>query len=149
MIIQSLPMVEVLSTGFEPLYRTSWQDAVKDVYTGRLEVIENHVDLMIGTVRGAVPLPKIVRFRNGVFLGKIKIPPKSRKPNRKNIFERDKGQCRYCDKGLSYDSSTVDHVTPKSRGGRNSWNNLVLSCAPCNYKKGSRTPAEAGMRLMP
>ena len=140
--------VKVLSTGYELMYSIQWQNAVKDLYSGRLEVVENHPILTIGTVTGILPMPAIVRFRKGVFLGAIKVPPKVRKPNRKNIYDRDSGICQYCSKGLLYDSATVDHILPKSRGGKETWTNLVTCCAPCNTKKGNKTPTEVGMSLL-
>ena len=88
-VFQPKPLVKVLSTGYEPLYDTGWQDAVKDVYAGRLEVVEIHPTIRIGTPHGHEPFPLVVRFRRGVFLGLIKIPPKTRRPSRKNIYERD------------------------------------------------------------
>tara|TARA_Y100001936_G_C16050729_1_gene657617 strand:- start:300 stop:791 length:492 start_codon:yes stop_codon:yes gene_type:complete len=140
--------VKVLSTGYEPMYSVQWQSAIKDLYAGRLEIVENHPSKVIRTVTGNLPMPTIVRFRSGVFLGAIKVPPKERKPNRKNIYERDKGVCQYCCKKLSYSDATVDHVLPKSRGGKETWANLVTCCAPCNSKKGNKTPKEANMRLL-
>ena len=140
--------VKVLSTGYEPMYSVQWQSAIKDLYAGRLEIVENHPSKVIRTVSGNLPMPTIVRFRSGVFLGAIKAPPKERKPNRKNIYERDAGVCQYCCKKLSYGEATVDHVLPKSRGGKETWTNLVTCCAPCNSKKGNKTPKEANMRLL-
>ena len=139
--------VKVLSTGYESLYSTPWQEAMKDVYSGRLEIIEEHPSKTIGVVRGKIPMPTIVRFKKGVFLGAIKVPPKNQKPNRKNIFIRDKGKCQYCNKNLSYNSSTIDHVIPRSKGGSSMWNNLVLCCGPCNIKKGNGAPSEVGLSL--
>ena len=78
-VLQPKPLVKVLSTGYEPLYDTGWQDAVKDVYSGRLEVVETHPTIQIGTVGGYEPFPAVVRFRKGVFLGSIKLPSKTRK----------------------------------------------------------------------
>ena len=145
---QVKPLVKVFSTGFEPMYSTSWQDAVKDLVAGRVEVIEAHPTIRIGSVTGALPFPLKIRFKKGVFLGSIKVPPKTRKPNRKNIFTRDRALCQYCSKQLTYEESTVDHVLPRSRGGRNTWSNLVLCCSACNTKKGDKTPAEAEMLLL-
>lgn len=147
-LLQAKPLVKVLSTGYELLYDTGWQDAIKDVWAGRLEIIETHPTIRIGTVDGYTPFPMTVRFKKGVFLGAIKVPPKARKPNRKNIFERDGAKCQYCSRDLVFAHSTMDHIVPRSRGGRNTWSNLVLCCAPCNGKKGDKTPTEAGMTLL-
>lgn len=67
---------------------------------------------------------------------------------RRNIFARDNHQCQYCGKRFAKQDLTVDHVIPRSRGGGDSWDNLVLACVRCNLKKGSRTPEEANMPLI-
>ena len=71
-VFKTKPLVKVLSTGYEPLYDTGWQDAMKDVYAGRLEIIETHPTIQIGTVNGQEPFPSTVRFVKGVFLGQIR-----------------------------------------------------------------------------
>ena len=68
--------------------------------------------------------------------------------SRKNIFERDQHTCQYCARKFSKSELTIDHVLPRSRGGRDTWDNLVLACVKCNIKKGSRTPDEARMPLL-
>ncbi len=65
--------------------------------------------------------------------------------NRTNIVWRDNNQCQYCANYFPTDKLTMDHVLPKSRGGKNTWENLVTACMKCNQKKGSRTPKESGM----
>ena len=65
--------------------------------------------------------------------------------SRKNVLRRDRHRCQYC---RSNDRLTIDHVIPKSRGGKDTWENLVAACVPCNNRKGSRTPEEAGMPLL-
>ena len=65
--------------------------------------------------------------------------------NRKNIVWRDNNQCQYCANYFPSDKLTMDHVLPKSRGGQNTWENLVAACTKCNQKKGSRTTKESGM----
>lgn len=67
---------------------------------------------------------------------------------RRNIFARDKNQCQYCGKRFAKPELTIDHVLPRSRGGRDTWANLVLACTRCNVRKGNRTPDEAGMPLL-
>lgn len=67
--------------------------------------------------------------------------------NRTNVIIRDKNTCQYCTKVFATEQLTVDHVFPKSRGGKNTWTNLVASCKKCNQKKGCRTPEESGMIL--
>lgn len=67
---------------------------------------------------------------------------------RRNIFARDNHQCQYCGRRFPKQDLTVDHVVPRSRGGGDTWDNLVLACTTCNLKKGSRTPDEAEMPLV-
>lgn len=70
------------------------------------------------------------------------------RPSRNNIFWRDKNQCQYCGVIESPRDMTIDHVIPRSRGGENTWSNLVTCCKRCNQKKGNRTPEEANMSLL-
>jgi 5-methylcytosine-specific restriction endonuclease McrA len=67
--------------------------------------------------------------------------------SRRNIFKRDRYTCQYCGAHPRLPELTIDHVIPRSRGGRSRWDNCVVSCQPCNAKKGNRTPEEADMRL--
>ncbi len=60
---------------------------------------------------------------------------------------RDRYTCQYCHKSLPSGELTLDHVVPRSRAGETTWENLVACCHPCNNRKGSRTPEEAGMKL--
>lgn len=139
--------VKVLSTGYEHLYKTSWQDAMTSIFTGRMEVVEEHPSRVITTVNGFLPMPTVVRFVKGVFMNALNRPSKAKKPHRKNIFLRDNGRCQYCDKKLTYESSTLDHVVPRSMGGKNTWENLVLCCSHCNTLKSNRTLHECGLSL--
>tara|TARA_R110000782_G_scaffold61405_2_gene126491 strand:- start:218 stop:706 length:489 start_codon:yes stop_codon:yes gene_type:complete len=69
------------------------------------------------------------------------------KPSRSNIIWRDNNRCQYCNKKFLSCEFTLDHIMPKSRGGENTWNNLVACCKKCNQLKSDRTPQEAGMKL--
>jgi 5-methylcytosine-specific restriction endonuclease McrA len=64
--------------------------------------------------------------------------------SRRAVFARDEYRCQYC--GDRADS--IDHIVPRSRGGRDVWDNLAAACRPCNTRKRDRTPDEAGMRLL-
>lgn len=72
----------------------------------------------------------------------------STSPNKKNIFWRDSNVCQYCGQTFHVKELTVDHILPKSRGGKNTWLNLTTSCMKCNQKKGAKTPEEANMKLL-
>jgi 5-methylcytosine-specific restriction endonuclease McrA len=76
-----------------------------------------------------------------------RIPRQEVQLSRRSIYERDKGTCQYCGRRVPISEYTMDHVLPRSRGGVTSWENIVVSCARCNARKGDRTPAEARMSL--
>ena len=68
--------------------------------------------------------------------------------SRRNIFERDGNLCQYCGRHFERGELTLDHVTPRSRGGTSTWENIVLACLDCNIRKSDRLPQEARMRLL-
>ena len=76
------------------------------------------------------------------------IPRKDAVLTRKAIFERDNNTCQYCGRRKRKDNLTIDHVIPKSRGGGEQWDNLVLACLDCNARKRNKAPEEAGMKLL-
>lgn len=137
--------VLVLSTGYEPLFKTNWKRAITAVFCGRAEVVETHETLCITTGSGKIQFPTIVRFLTGVLVGRLKNVSRKATPSKKTIWLRDNGQCQYCEKKLSIKDSTIDHVMPKSKGGKHTWENVVIACRKCNQKKGSKLPKECGM----
>jgi len=139
--------VLVLSTGYEPLFKTNWKRALSAVFSGRAEVVEEHKTIWVGTTRGKIQLPMTVRFVTGVIGAKIKNIKKTQRPSKKLLWHRDNGQCQYCQKKLKISEATIDHVIAKSKGGRDTWQNLVIACAKCNQLKGDRRPNECNMKL--
>ena len=89
-----------------------------------------------------VKIPKILILKYYV-----KLPYKKAAPSRQNILRRDQYCCQYCGMDLTNKDATVDHVTPRSKGGASSWVNMVAACRKCNLDKGNRTPKEAKMEL--
>ncbi len=87
-----------------------------------------------------MPFPSVIRLARY-----IKIPFKKIELSRRNILKRDGYRCQYC--GVKSHELTIDHIIPKSRGGNDSWDNLVSACKECNNKKADRTPEEAGISL--
>ena len=76
------------------------------------------------------------------------IPRKDMVLTRKAIFERDNNTCQYCGRKMRREKLTIDHIVPRSRGGGDSWSNLVLACLECNARKRNKTPDEVGMKLL-
>lgn len=91
----------------------------------------------------ALTVPSVIRL-----LEYRRIPRQTRALSRKNILVRDHHTCQYCGRIHSATDLTLDHVVPRSRGGKSTWENLVSCCRNCNNRKGNRLPAEAGMGLV-
>ena len=97
----------------------------------------------VRAIRFDIMVPKVIRL-----LFYDRLPQTRVKFNRRNIFARDENRCQYCGKKHPMPELSLDHVIPRSRGGRTSWDNVVCSCTRCNAKKGGRLPEEAGLRLV-
>src|ERR1700693_2942842 len=97
----------------------------------------------IHTVRFQIAVPRIIRL-----LGYEKLPRQDVKFNRRNIYARDSSRCQYCGRKMPTSELSLDHVVPKSQGGKSSWDNIVCCCIKCNVKKGGRTPEQAHLHLI-
>ena len=131
--------VLVLNLDYSALTICSVERAVILVHLRKAEVVEALPGRFVRSPSHRYPWPSIVRLK-----GYVSVPYKRIMISRKNILRRDRFRCQYCG---SREKLTVDHVLPKSRGGRDKWENLVAACTPCNNRKGNRTPEEANMRL--
>jgi 5-methylcytosine-specific restriction endonuclease McrA len=105
--------------------------------------IDNERDDFIQTINGKIKIPKVL-----VLCRYDKVPRKRPKFSLKGIWERDNGTCQYTGKKLHPHDANIDHVIPRSRGGKTDWGNCVLSHKDINSKKADRTPEEAGLRLL-
>jgi len=120
---------------YYPLSLWSWQDAIKAVFMDRVNIVSEY-DTTVRSPSFTMKLPSVVSLREYVQ------PPRYPAFTRFNLFLRDRFQCQYC--GASHDL-TFDHVVPRSKGGRTTWENVVAACAPCNLRKGNRMPRDIGM----
>ena len=100
-------------------------------------------DHAVHTVRGAIRVPTVI-----VALNFAKVPKKRPKLCAKTIRDRDGNRCQYTGVLLRPDEGSLDHVLPRSRGGKDAWENLVWSDKTVNAKKGNRLPHEAGLKLL-
>ncbi|WP_008308096.1 HNH endonuclease [Leptolyngbya sp. PCC 6406] len=128
--------VLVLNASYEPLNITSWRRAVVLVIKGKAEQIEHNGKV----IYSGFPLPTVIRLRHYV-----RVPYKEIPLTRRNILQRDNHTCQYC--GYSGEGLTLDHMVPRSRGGGDTWENMITACVRCNVRKGNRTPREANMML--
>jgi 5-methylcytosine-specific restriction endonuclease McrA len=134
--------VLVLNATFEPIHVTGVRRALVLTLKGVAQVEEsNHAE--VHSPSRALKVPSVIRL-----LTYRHIPQQTRALSRKNILLRDHNTCQFCGRMLPSSQLTLDHVVPRSRGGRSCWENLVASCYDCNNQKGDRTPEEAGLKLV-
>ena len=114
---------------------TKWEDWVK------LPIRD--YDSVVHSAKLAIRAPTVVIAKNY-----HKMPKISHRPSKRTIYERDKGICQYTGKKLSFASASLDHVLPKSKGGKDTFENLVLCEAKTNHEKGNKSNAEAGLVLL-
>ncbi len=100
-------------------------------------------DDCVRTVTNVIKIPRVIILVR--YDGYHKKQPKF---NRINIFRRDGDTCQYCAKAFPKSGLTLDHVIPRSMGGKSTWDNIVCCCVKCNRKKGGRTPQQANMKLL-
>src|SRR6056297_3021799 len=135
--------VIVLNADYQFLNFCSWKRALILVESGRAEILKASKKIIKNfenTFTFAIPyVIKLVKMVRSVF--KKKVPW-----SKKNVFIRDNNTCQYCGK-KNIKNPELEHIIPKSKGGKNSFENCVCSCSECNRKKGNRTPSEAGMFL--
>jgi 5-methylcytosine-specific restriction endonuclease McrA len=134
--------VLVLNATFEPIHVTGVRRALVLTLKGVAQVEEiNHSE--VHSPSRTLKVPSVIRL-----LSYRHIPQQTRALSRKNILLRDHNTCQFCGRMLPAAQLTLDHVVPRSRGGRSCWENLVASCYNCNNRKGDRTPEEAGLKLV-
>jgi 5-methylcytosine-specific restriction endonuclease McrA len=100
-------------------------------------------DNAVGTPRGLVRAPTVI-----VCVNYSRVPQKRPNLSARNIRERDGHRCQYTGRALRAEEGNIDHVVPRSRGGKTTWENCVLASKEINTKKGNRLPQEAGLRLL-
>jgi 5-methylcytosine-specific restriction endonuclease McrA len=118
---------------------TTW----REVSEYRAQNFRQEDDDWVRTSSTAIQVPRIIRLT-----GYDRLPRQTVKFNRRNIFARDNNQCQFCGKKFPTSELSLDHVTPRSKGGQTTWENIVCACVACNVRKGGRTPREAGMTLI-
>ena len=150
--------VLVLNRFYQPVHVTSVKRAFTLLYQGVARAIDKQYRLYefadwaalaaphddsIATVSRRIRVPRVV------VLSAYEHMPRSRvRFSRLNIYARDHDTCQYCGRQLARSDLNLDHVLPRSQGGKTSWENVVCSCVTCNLAKGGRTPEQAGLKLL-
>jgi 5-methylcytosine-specific restriction endonuclease McrA len=127
-------MARVVTEDYQTFDFDSWREL------SEIEASEEHS--LIKTPNFDLIVPEVILLR---YFGRL--PQRSVKFNRRNIFMRDDYSCQYCGARPGKENLTIDHVRPRSRGGRSTWENVVLACIKCNSQKGDRMPDEINMPL--
>ena len=150
--------VLVLNRHYQPVHVTSVKRAFALLYQGVARAIDREYKLYefkdwaelsaaghdsIATVGRPIRIPRVVVLSAYDHLPKGRV-----RFSRLNIYARDHDTCQYCGKQLPRSELNLDHVVPRSQGGKTTWENVVCSCIPCNLKKGGRTPEQAGIKLL-
>ena len=131
--------VLVLNQDYQPLSICSVQRSMKLLFLEKAELLHDDPERELNTTQRSFQFPSVIRLRSYIRIPYSKVVLSSR-----NILRRDQFICQYCGKKSDL---TIDHVIPKSRGGKDTWENLTTACEKCNVKKGNRTPEEASMKL--
>jgi 5-methylcytosine-specific restriction endonuclease McrA len=150
--------VLVLNRSYLPIHVTSVRRAFAMIYQDLACVVNDRYETfdfeawrrvratatcdVIGTPSGSIRVPRVV-----VLCIFDRVPKRHVRYSRANIFTRDKFTCQYCGERPGRSRLNLDHVIPRSLGGRTSWENVVCSCVDCNRRKGGRTPEQARLLL--
>lgn len=150
--------VLVLNRNYQPVHVTNVKRALTLMYQGAAKAIDHQYRLYefadwaalsaaqhdsIGTIHRRIRVPRVVVLSAYEHLPRVRV-----RFSRLNIYARDGDTCQYCGKLFPRTELNLDHVVPRSQGGRTSWENVVCSCIPCNLRKGGRTPEQARMKLL-
>lgn len=129
----------VLNAGYEPLGIVSFKRALILVLNNKATVLAGSPEATVHSAHDEYELPSVILLARYVRIPGSRTVPLSRR----GVLRRDGFSCAYCSKP----ANTIDHVTPRSKGGTNSWENLVACCFGCNNRKGDKTLAELGWKL--
>ena len=124
---------------YYPLSLWSWQDAIKAIYQDRVQIVSEYDDAIVHSPSTQMKVPSVIALKEYV------APQQKPAFTRFNVFLRDRWCCQYCGQKFRTQELTFDHVIPRSRGGRTTWDNIVTACQDCNALKGNMMPEKARM----
>lgn len=152
----------VLNRVYQPIHIISWKRAMSLLFQDAARGL-HHEDFSVHDYQAWVKLSPYImdaaKYVNTPSVKRIavpeiivlteydRLPRRDIKYNRENVFERDKHTCAYCGQQFKAKDLTIDHIHPRAYEGKTEWKNVISSCKPCNFKKGGRTPEQAGMPL--
>ncbi|QQR80905.1 MAG: HNH endonuclease [Deltaproteobacteria bacterium] len=151
--------VLILNRSYLPIHITTLKRALVLLYQGVAKAVdeqyaafdfETWTELAVAAHHEKVGLVnKMIRIPRVILLTTYnRVPTRHVQFSRLNIYLRDGNVCQFCGNKFQRTELNLDHVVPRSKGGKTSWENVVTSCIPCNHRKGGNTPDEAGMKLI-
>lgn len=132
----------LLNADHRPISVITWKEAMTFIVEDSVQVVAYYPDRFINSAKRQWQVPCVIALKK--YVKTRQMVPFSRK----GIYSRDNNTCQYCSSTPGKDFLTLDHVVPKSRGGKKNYENIVTACHNCNQKKANKTPAEAGMTLL-
>lgn len=152
----------VLNKNYYAIHITNWEKVMSLLYQGAAQAIDENITAydfedwvelsalmekndkgFIHTSTMRIAIPEVIRLTRY-----DRLPRQDVKFTRRNIYEHYGLKCSYCGGKFTTKELNLDHIIPRSRGGKTNWTNIALSCIQCNSRKGCRTPEEAGMELL-
>ena len=119
-------------TSILPLSVVGWQDAIRYLYTEKVDVLAWYEDWTVRSTSWSTRVPAVIMLRE------YQKPKRNMRLTKRNIFLRDQYRCQYCGTPVKESEATLDHVHPGSLGGKNTWENLTTACKPCNWNKNDK-----------
>lgn len=152
-VIESFPRILALNAGGEAMDWISYEDAATYAAKGKiLYSLGTHEVNLRGGTNAKTGLQSVLKIDTIIALANDTSPSKYRNRDprltNKTLFERDRNLCAYCGNVYKYKELTRDHVHPSSKGGKDTWENVVTACCGCNQYKGDKTPEQAEMPLL-
>lgn len=155
-----IPDVLVLNKSWCPVQIVNWQVCMSKIYQGiahpldREFIAYTYKDWLtfseisetypvIHTVNHRIAIPEIIALVNY-----NRLPIRDVKYSRQSIFQRDKNLCGYCGNRFKSEDLTIDHIIPRCKGGKTTWDNTISCCRPCNSRKDNKLLHEAGLKLL-
>lgn len=140
----------VLNASYEPLSVISAKRALILIFEGKAVVVEEHPEYVVRSPSITMKIPVMVALKEFVKARRVFHSPAAL--TQRNLFVRDNHTCQYCARHKSefrsHEVLTRDHIIPESRGGKNTWENLVTACSTCNNKKADHYLEDTGMKLL-
>jgi len=133
--------VLALGSNYEPIGTISWKKAVNLCFSDKVLILsEYEEEIKSPTYSMKIPSVIVYKYNKRKSINSVRF-------SRKNVWVRDEGRCQYCNTQVSLSTFTLDHIDPKSNGGKTSWENVVICCYSCNQKKAEKSLKEVGFKL--